>query len=110
MACHPALFVEGYKGGSGKLEQLMELVEDAVSGGHRLLIFSQFTSLLGHVRKGNGASSEIPFWYLDGSVSAQDRIDRVKAFNEGEGKVFLISLKAGGTGFKFNGGRHGCAP
>ncbi len=102
LACHPALFVEGYKGGSGKLEQLMELVEDAVSGGHRLLIFSQFTSLLGHVQN-EMVRAEIPFWYLDGSVSAQDRIDRVKAFNEGEGSVFLISLKAGGTGLNLTG-------
>lgn len=102
LACHPALFVDAYKGGSGKLEQLMELVEDAVSGGHRLLIFSQFTSLLGHVQK-EMERAEIPFWYLDGSVSAQNRIDRVKAFNEGEGSVFLISLKAGGTGLNLTG-------
>lgn len=102
LACHPALFVDSYKGGSGKLEQLMELVEDAVSGGHRLLIFSQFTSLLGHVQK-EMENAQISYWYLDGSVSSQDRIDRVKAFNEGEGSVFLISLKAGGTGLNLTG-------
>lgn len=102
LACHPALFVDQYKGSSGKLEQLQELVEDAISGGHRLLIFSQFTTLLGMVQA-QLETQGISCWYLDGSVSAQERMDRVKAFNEGEGHVFLISLKAGGTGLNLTG-------
>lgn len=102
LACHPALFVDQYKGSSGKLEQLMELVDDALSGGHRLLIFSQFTTLLGFVQKAMEEQG-IFSWYLDGSVNAQERINRVKAFNEGEGSVFLISLKAGGTGLNLTG-------
>ena len=107
LACHPALFVDQYKGSSGKLEQLQELVEDAISGGHRLLIFSQFTTLLGMV-KNELESQNINCWYLDGSVSAQERMDRVKAFNEGEGDVFLISLKAGGTGLNLTGQTWSC--
>lgn len=102
LACHPALFLEGYTGGSGKLDQLMELVDDAISGGHRLLIFSQFTTLLGIVSKALEAQN-IDTWYIDGSVSAEDRINRVKAFNEGDKSVFLISLKAGGTGLNLTG-------
>lgn len=102
LSCHPALFVDQYKGSSGKVEQLMELVDDALSGGHRMLIFSQFTSLLKIVKEALD-SQEIFSWYLDGSVSSQERINRVKAFNEGEGDVFLISLKAGGTGLNLTG-------
>lgn len=102
LACHPALFIDQYKGSSGKLEQLLELVDDAISGGHRLLIFSQFTTLLGLVRT-SLETQGVECWYLDGSVSSQDRMDRVKAFNEGEGHVFLISLKAGGTGLNLTG-------
>lgn len=102
LACHPGLFLENYTGSSGKLEQLMELMEDAISGGHRLLVFSQFTSLLALV-KPMLIDAGIDFWYIDGSVSAEERIRQVKAFNEGERAVFLISLKAGGTGLNLTG-------
>lgn len=102
LACHPGLFLENYSGSSGKLEQLIELVEDAISGGHRMLIFSQFTSLLALV-KPLLKDAGIGFYYIDGSVSAEDRIKQVKAFNEGEMPVFLISLKAGGTGLNLTG-------
>lgn len=102
LACHPGLFLENYSGSSGKLEQLMELMDDAISGGHRLLVFSQFTSLLALV-KPMLTEAGIDYWYIDGSVSAEDRIRQVKAFNEGDRSVFLISLKAGGTGLNLTG-------
>jgi len=94
--------LEDYKGGSGKLEMLEEVVHDAVEGGHRLLIFSQFTSMLAMI----GAKlkkSGIVYEYLDGHTPAIERIERVKAFNSGTQSVFLISLKAGGTGLNLTG-------
>ena len=102
IVCEPALFLEDYKGGSGKLEQLEEVVGEAVAGGHRLLIFSQFTKMLGLIRarlEKNG----IECFYLDGATPAKERIELVKAFNTGETPVFLISLKAGGTGLNLTG-------
>jgi len=97
LCCHPATFVDNYKGGSGKLEVLMELVENSIGSGHRMLIFSQFTSMLQII----GAELnrlKIPYFYLDGSTKAEDRIKMVNSYNSLEKPVFLISLKAGGTG------------
>jgi len=86
---------------SGKLQALEEIVQEAVAGGHRLLIFSQFVTMLGLIREmldQNGVKYE----YLDGST--KDRQDRVDRFNEDESfNAFLISLKAGGTGLNLTG-------
>jgi SNF2 family DNA or RNA helicase len=102
ICCHPAMFVENYKGGSGKLETLLEIIEASIASGHRLLLFSQFTSMLeiiGKALKESGKS----YFYLDGSTKAKDRIDMVNRFNNGEREMFLISLKAGGTGLNLTG-------
>lgn len=102
ICCHPAMFVENYKGGSGKLETLLEIVGDSIDSGHRLLLFSQFTSMhdiIGKALKDSGKS----YFYLDGSTKAKDRIDLVNRFNNGEREMFLISLKAGGTGLNLTG-------
>lgn len=102
ICCHPAMFIENYKGGSGKLETLLEIVGDSVDSGHRLLLFSQFTSMhdiIGKALKDSGKS----YFYLDGSTKAKDRIDMVNRFNNGEREMFLISLKAGGTGLNLTG-------
>lgn len=102
ICCHPALFVENYKGGSGKLETLLEIVENSIDSGHRMLIFSQFTSMHDIIGKALD-SLGISYFYLDGSTKAKDRIDMVNRFNGGEKDVFLISLKAGGTGLNLTG-------
>ena len=102
IACDPAMFLEGYTGGSGKLDQLEELVSEAVEGGHRILIFSQFTTMLGHIGE-RLKQQGIAYYYLDGSTPPLERIRLVKAFNEGVTPVFLISLKAGGTGLNLTG-------
>ncbi len=102
ICCHPSLFIENYEGGSGKLDTLMELVEGAVEGGHRLLLFSQFTGMLSLI-KNKLNSLNIQYHYLDGSIKAEDRIKLVNSFNAGEKDVFLISLKAGGTGLNLTG-------
>ena len=102
IACDPSLFLEGYEGGSGKLDMLEEVVGEAVESGHRLLIFSQFTTMLAHIGE-RLRRLGIPYHYLDGSTPALERIRLVKSFNQGGAPVFLISLKAGGTGLNLTG-------
>ncbi|GGA33957.1 DEAD/DEAH box helicase [Paenibacillus physcomitrellae] len=102
ICCHPALFVEGYKGSSAKLEQLMEIVEEGRANRKRMLIFSQFTEMLGLI---GGALDDVgvPYFYLDGSTPVRERVELCRRFNEGEMDVFLISMKAGGTGLNLTG-------
>ena len=102
IACDPSLFLEDYNGGSGKLDALEEIVGDAVESGHRLLIFSQFTTLLGHIGE-RLKKMGLKYHYLDGSTPALERMKLVKSFNAGDRPVFLISLKAGGTGLNLTG-------
>ncbi len=102
ICCHPSTFLDNYQGGSGKLELLMELIPEAIANDHRILVFSQFTSML-RIIEGELKDLDIPYFYLEGSTATQDRNDYVKRFNSGEGKVFLISLKAGGTGLNLTG-------
>jgi SNF2 family DNA or RNA helicase len=93
----PSILVEDYSGGSAKMEAVMELLSQSVEGGHRILVFSQFTTVLKRIG-GRLKAEGMPYSYLDGSVPSQKRIERVDAFNGGENSIFLISLKAGGTG------------
>ena len=102
IACDPSMFLEGYDGGSGKLDMLEEVVSEAVEGGHRILVFSQFTTMLGHIGE-RLKTLGITYFYLDGSTPALERIHLVKSFNDGTTPVFLISLKAGGTGLNLTG-------
>ena len=102
IACDPAMFLEGYAGGSGKLDMLEEVAGEAVAGGHRMLVFSQFTTMLAHIGE-RLKRLGIPYYYLDGATPALERIRLVKLFNEGNIPVFLISLKAGGTGLNLTG-------
>ncbi len=102
ICCHPGLFVEGYTGESGKLLQLIEIVEESLAGGHRLLIFSQFSSMLKIIRTVM-EEHQVSYFYLDGSTPALERMDMANQFNQGDKDVFLISLKAGGTGLNLTG-------
>lgn len=102
ICCHPAMFIDDYRGGSGKLELLEEIIRDALDSGHRLLLFSQFTTML-HIIKNSFESMGISYKYLDGSTEIKTRGHLVRQFNDGEGEVFLISLKAGGTGLNLTG-------
>ena len=102
ICCHPATFASNYHGGSGKLDLLMEQLPDILDGGHSVIVFSQFTSMLSIIAH-ELKQRNIPFFYLAGSTSAQERKREVKEFNRGEVKVFLISLKAGGTGLNLTG-------
>ncbi len=102
LCCHPALFVEGYEGSSAKFEQLMEIIEECRSAGKRLLVFSQFTEMLDIIGRELGYQG-IPFFYLDGSTPSSERVELCDKFNNGERDLFLISLKAGGTGLNLTG-------
>ena len=102
ICCHPALFFENYKGSSGKFELLQEIIENAIEGNHRILLFSQFTSMLAMIKEMLDGL-DISYYYLDGSTPIEERGDMVNNFNSGNTDVFLISLKAGGTGLNLTG-------
>lgn len=102
LCCHPALFVEGYEGGSAKFDQLMEIVEECRISGRRVLVFSQFTKMLGIIAQRLSENGQ-PYFYLDGKTPPKERVELCNRFNEGEGDLFLISLKAGGTGLNLTG-------
>lgn len=102
ICCHPGTFIEDYSGDSGKFQLFQEVLADALDGGHRVLVFSQFTSMLQIIQQ-QLSMAGIEHFYLSGSTKSQDRTHMVKQFNAGTGKVFLISLKAGGTGLNLTG-------
>lgn len=102
LCCHPALFVEDYKGSAAKFEQLMDIVEECQSAGKRVLVFSQFTTMLGLIGRELDQHS-VSYFYLDGQTPALERVELCSRFNEGERDLFLISLKAGGTGLNLTG-------
>lgn len=93
----PSVVMDNYKGESAKIEALVETLSQSIEEGHRILVFSQFTSILQSIGKRIGGEG-ISYSYLDGSLSSEKRMKMVKEFNEGKNSVFLISLKAGGTG------------
>ena len=97
LCCYPGLVYENYKGNSSKLDMCMELVQNAVNGGHKILLFSQFTTMLDELAA-RLKKAKISFYMLTGATSKEKRAQLVKAFNRDETSVFCISLKAGGTG------------
>ncbi|WP_321382812.1 DEAD/DEAH box helicase [uncultured Enterococcus sp.] len=103
ICCDPRLFMDDYHGSSGKLEQAKIFLQTAKENGRRVLLFSQFTSMLSILEKELNEQG-LETFYLRGSTSPIDRINMVNSFNEGEKDVFLISLKAGGTGLNLVGG------
>lgn len=102
LCCHPSLFIDEYDGGSGKLEALFEIIENAQANGQRMLIFSQFPSMLRIIREKLKQSGQ-SCYYLDGKTPGAERVRLVESYNEGEESIFLISLKAGGTGLNLTG-------
>ena len=97
ICCDPRLVADNWDGGSAKLEACMELVTAAVEGGHRILLFSQFTSMLELLAKRLDEAG-VSHFTLQGSTPKPVRAELVRRFNSGEADVFLISLRAGGTG------------
>ena len=97
ICCDPRLVADNWDGGSAKLDACMELVTAAVEGGHRILLFSQFTSMLELLAKRLDEAG-VSHFTLQGSTPKPVRAELVRRFNSGEADVFLISLRAGGTG------------
>jgi len=110
ICCHPALFLENYAGGSGKLTLAMETIQLALDSGHRVLLFSQFTQMLAIIKEAlrtagikNRHGLPVKHYYLDGATKAKERMEMTEKFNSGSRDLFLISLKAGGTGLNLTG-------
>ena len=97
LASHPKLYDPDSAVASSKMQRLLELLDELRSEGHRALVFSQFTSHLGLVRDALDKAG-IASLYLDGATPAAMRAELIRRFQAGEGEVFLLSLKAGGTG------------
>lgn len=97
VCCDPNLCFENYEGETSKLEACLELCAGMTSNGHQILLFSQFTSMLDILRSRLDAMG-ISNFTLQGSTPKEQRARLVKEFNAGGASVFLISLKAGGTG------------
>ncbi|SHE20530.1 DEAD/DEAH box helicase [methanotrophic endosymbiont of Bathymodiolus puteoserpentis (Logatchev)] len=95
--CHPKLVMEDSPLSSAKLQAFEELVDELIAGRHKALVFSQFVGHL-HIIRDLLEKKGINYQYLDGSTSIAKRKKAVTAFQGGEGDVFLISLKAGGSG------------
>jgi SNF2 family DNA or RNA helicase len=110
ICCHPGLFLENYQDGSGKLNLAIETIQLALESGHRVLLFSQFTSMLGLIKDTlvsagvtTPAGRPAEYFYLDGAIKSKERMEMTERFNAGERDIFLISLKAGGAGLNLTG-------
>lgn len=99
LCCGPELLLENYKGENAKLETCIELITQAIAGGHKILLFSQFTSMLDLIGD-ELKKAKIDYYRIDGSVKKEARIEMVEQFQNPQNQVsvFCISLKAGGTG------------
>lgn len=97
LCCDPALLFEDYKGESAKVQMCMDLIGNAVHGGHKVLLFSQFTTMLDRLAE-QLKKLGIDYYMLTGSVNKEKRMQMVDSFNKDDVPVFCISLKAGGTG------------
>lgn len=102
ICCDPALCFEDYGDETAKTDACMELVQSAVDGGHRLLVFSQFTSML-DILSARLDGEHVEHFMITGSTPKEKRLQLVNAFNGGAVPVFLISLKAGGVGLNLTG-------
>ena len=103
ICCHPSLFIKDYKDESSKLNQCVEIISDAIDAGHKILLFSGYTSMF-DILEQELKNKNIKYFKLTGSTKVDERINLVDEFNNNSDiKVFLISLKAGGTGLNLTG-------
>lgn len=103
ICCHPSLFLKDYKGESSKLTQCIELIQEAIASGHKILLFSSYTAMFPIIEE-ELEKQNIAYFKLTGQTKVGERIKLVDEFNENDNiKVFLISLKAGGTGLNLIG-------
>ena len=102
ICCDPGLVLENYEGESAKRQACLELVKSAIEGEHKMLIFSQFTSMLELLEKDLNKEN-IAYYKITGETPKEERMRLVNEFNDDDTPVFLISLKAGGTGLNLTG-------
>ena len=102
LCCGPSLFLEHYHSENAKLDTCMELLREASETGHKVLLFSQFTSMLAILADALDREG-LSYFLLQGSTSKEKRAAMVDSFNRDGTQVFLISLKAGGTGLNLTG-------
>ena len=102
ICCDPSLMFEDYDGQSAKKELCLELIDSLIDGEHRALIFSQFTTMLEKLEE-ELKKKGIGYYKITGGTPKERRIELVREFNEGTVPLFLISLKAGGTGLNLTG-------
>lgn len=96
LCCSPELYINNYKGGSGKVDACLELLQSVIENNHRVLIFSQFTTMLELIQREWRKISNEPFLYLHGATKNRQAL--IDAFQNDQAKIFFISLKAGGFG------------
>lgn len=97
ICCDPSLIFTDYKADSAKVDMCLNMISNAVESGHKILLFSQFTTMLDHLAK-RLEEEKISYYMLTGSTSKEKRAWMVENFNTDDTQVFCISLKAGGTG------------
>lgn len=102
ICCAPELVYQGYTGEAAKVETCMELLRSAVESGQKVLLFSQFTSVFAILEK-RLKKEKMEFYKLTGATPKEQRVRMAEEFNKNEVPVFLISLKAGGTGLNLTG-------
>lgn len=99
----PRLVYADYQGSSAKLTRLLEYLDECLQTGKRVVVFSQFTQMLALIRH-ELDQRDWGYHYLDGQTAKEDRLTLAERFNQGEKEIFLISLRAGGTGLNLTGG------
>ena len=102
ICCDPKLLFDNYLGESAKKEVCLDLIDSAIAGGHKILLFSQFTSML-ELLEIELKQRDIKYYKVTGATKKEDRLELVKTFNNDDTPLFLISLKAGGTGLNLVG-------
>ena len=93
----PSIIYENYQGGASKIEELISMIKNIIANGHKILLFSTYKTAIDIVNR-ELTNNDISCYVIDGSVSSKKRIELVDKFNSDNTNVFLITLKAGGTG------------
>lgn len=102
LCCDPSLLYDNYEGGAAKLDTIVDLIESSEDAGAKVLVFSQFVRFLENVATRLDEQG-VSYYTITGSTPKKRRVELVNAFNEDETPVFLVSLKAGGTGLNLTG-------
>ena len=97
ICCDPGLIYDDYKSESAKMEMCIDLIVNAIEGGHKVLLFSQFTTMLERLAV-RLEKENVRYYMLTGSMNKEKRMEMVESFQKDDVPVFCISLKAGGTG------------